>query len=98
MTSNNTVTKVMEERNQEYQDAWASTGTMIQSSGLSGDVLRLLVGYPRFFFCWVMILNKLIRILGTPNKLDSWVDIAGYAQLVVNDIEKSKGDPNGSSD
>ena len=36
-----------------------------------------------------MIAHKIGRILnGDPNYIDSWVDIAGYAQLVVNILEK----------
>lgn len=35
-----------------------------------------------------MILHKIARIVnGNPNHVESWVDIAGYAQLVVNDLE-----------
>lgn len=35
-----------------------------------------------------MIANKIGRILnGDPTYADSWVDIAGYAQLVVNELE-----------
>lgn len=35
-----------------------------------------------------MIAHKIGRILnGDPNYADSWVDIAGYAQLVVNELE-----------
>ena len=35
-----------------------------------------------------MIAHKIGRILnGDPNYSDSWVDIAGYAQLVVNELE-----------
>lgn len=38
-----------------------------------------------------MIAHKIGRILnGDPNYLDSWVDIVGYAQLVV---DRLKGDP-----
>lgn len=38
-----------------------------------------------------MICHKLGRILnGDPNYADSWVDIAGYAQLVVNYLEGMK--------
>jgi hypothetical protein len=38
-----------------------------------------------------MIQHKIARILnGDPNYIDSWVDICGYAQLVVNDLEKQK--------
>jgi hypothetical protein len=36
------------------------------------------------------IANKLGRILaGNPNHLDNWVDIAGYATLVVRQLEKT---------
>lgn len=35
-----------------------------------------------------MIVHKIARILnGNPNYKDSWVDIVGYAQLVVNELE-----------
>jgi hypothetical protein len=35
-----------------------------------------------------MIANKLARIVnGDPNYLDSWVDIVGYATLVINKLE-----------
>ena len=35
-----------------------------------------------------MIAHKIGRILnGDPNYADSWVDIAGYAQLVANELE-----------
>ncbi|MEY4910070.1 MAG: hypothetical protein RL260_3788 [Pseudomonadota bacterium] len=38
-----------------------------------------------------MIAHKIGRILnGDPNYDDSWVDIAGYAQLIVREL---KGDP-----
>jgi hypothetical protein len=37
-----------------------------------------------------LICNKLSRICnGDPFYVDSWRDIAGYAQLVVNELEKS---------
>lgn len=36
-----------------------------------------------------MIAHKIGRILnGDPNYLDSWVDLAGYAQLVVNELNE----------
>jgi hypothetical protein len=38
-----------------------------------------------------MIQHKIARILnGDPNYADNWVDIAGYAQLVVNELQKPK--------
>jgi hypothetical protein len=38
-----------------------------------------------------MIASKLARIvIGNPNHRDSWIDIAGYAQLVADSIVKSE--------
>ncbi|WP_432481717.1 DUF6378 domain-containing protein [Moraxella sp. ZY200743] len=37
-----------------------------------------------------MIASKLARIVsGNPSYKDSWVDIAGYAQLIVNELENN---------
>lgn len=37
-----------------------------------------------------MIAHKLARIVsGDPNYIDSWQDLAGYATLVVRDLEKT---------
>lgn len=44
-----------------------------------------------------MIMHKIGRILnGDPNYIDSWVDIAGYAQLVVDRLRNDQGNPKGS--
>jgi len=38
-----------------------------------------------------MIAHKIGRILnGDPNYIDSWVDIVGYAQLVVNELTEEE--------
>lgn len=38
-----------------------------------------------------MICTKMSRLAwGNPNKLDTWQDIAGYATLIVNILEKEK--------
>ena len=37
-----------------------------------------------------MICTKLSRIVcGNPHQLDSWLDIAGYAQLVVDELQRN---------
>lgn len=39
-----------------------------------------------------MILHKIARILnGNPNYIDSWKDIIGYSQLVVDRLNKTEG-------
>jgi len=38
-----------------------------------------------------MILHKISRLLnGNHNKIDTWQDISGYAELVVNELKKTK--------
>lgn len=40
-----------------------------------------------------MIQHKVARILnGDPNYADNWIDIAGYATLVANRLEKGEND------
>ena len=40
-----------------------------------------------------MILHKIARIVnGNENKIDSWQDIAGYATLVVEQLEKEQNE------
>lgn len=40
-----------------------------------------------------MISHKIARILnGDPNYADNWIDIAGYATLVANRLEKGEND------
>jgi hypothetical protein len=44
-----------------------------------------------------MILHKIARIMnGDPYYMDNWVDIVGYAQLVVDRYQKEKGELCGS--
>jgi len=40
-----------------------------------------------FGYNWIQMLGKLCRILFSPNKIDHWRDIAGYAELVVREME-----------
>jgi hypothetical protein len=38
-----------------------------------------------------MIAHKIARILnGDPNYVDSWLDVSGYATLIVNELNKEK--------
>jgi hypothetical protein len=41
---------------------------------------------------WDLICTKMARIVhGNPHNRDSWADIAGYAQLVVTDMDRQDG-------
>lgn len=78
--------ELLSERNQQYAEAWRKTGLMAQL--VESELTGMLLKFPEAWYNWVIILNKLVRILGDPYKIDSWRDIAGYATLVVDYIEK----------
>lgn len=57
------------------------------------DAMRQYKNWPALSDCQLetlhMIAHKIGRILtGNPDVEDHWVDIAGYAQLIVNDIQR----------
>lgn len=82
------VSEVIDERGRQYGQAWAMSGLALVP--MKDQIAYLLSAYPRYFFCWIMIHNKLLRLLKDPAHLDSWVDIAGYAQLVIYDLQNVK--------
>jgi hypothetical protein len=79
--------ELLRERN-AYANAWSITGKVM--APLFPSLSALGRTFPEAWYPWIMILNKLIRILGTPKHLDSWRDIVGYAQLVVDHLTKKE--------
>jgi predicted acylesterase/phospholipase RssA len=82
-----TTEQLLQER-ERYLEAWRKTGVM--SHSLTAEIAHLHFVFPEGWFNWGIILNKLVRILGDPKHLDSWRDIAGYATLVVEYLEKEE--------
>ncbi len=80
------VLDVMEERDKEYGDAWKITGEILAFL-LSPNKKKSPLFNTHFVFNWAMILNKLCRALITPNNPDHWLDIAGYATLVYEEVK-----------
>lgn len=80
--------ELLDERSVSYQNAWLKTGWMAKQ--VSAEIASLLFHFPDGWWSWVVILNKLVRILGDPEHLDSWKDIVGYATLVVDRLEGEK--------
>ncbi len=79
-------TEVIEERDEAYGRAWVKTGQILSF------LLRNPSAQPALFsthwvFSWIMILNKLSRILSSPDNPDHWLDIAGYATLVYEEVK-----------
>lgn len=86
------MSKLLEQRGQNYGDF---SGQASISQGLK-DVARNGVQYdslkPFQKESVEMILHKIARIVnGNPNYIDSWRDIIGYAQLVVDELNQTEG-------
>lgn len=89
--------EVVKERNSNYANAWRVTGDIIANAeGVRGGLNMLLSHNYEMYFPWVMILNKLLRILGSPKNPDHWLDIMGYAKLVYGTLVE-EGDTNVAS-
>ena len=79
---------LVQERDKEYKGAWLVTGMMIAVHPVRVAYSNMLQNHPQYTYAWMIILNKLVRVLANPTHLDSWKDIAGYATLVVNHLEQ----------
>ena len=84
--------KVIKERGKLYGPTWHLTSKIVTLLHVMGYMDTILLD-DVVFHNWFMILGKLMRLLKSPRHIDSWVDIAGYAQLVI-DYE-TKGEDNG---
>lgn len=88
--ANQTVQQLLQERNAQYGAAWKTTGEMVYP--VLEKYLSFSSVFPAGIYPWMIILNKLDRLLADPRNIDSWKDIAGYATLVVEYLEKEKSD------
>jgi len=84
------IDELIQGRNTQYAEAWRKTGIM--SHPVVDDIAKLHQVFPEGWYNWVIILNKLVRLLGDPKNIDSWQDIAGYATLVVDYLKKENQD------
>lgn len=91
MTAPPPIKQVLEERGKNY-------GNFTTQAVISCDIkialfAKNLIMEPYQREALEMIAHKLSRIVnGDPNYIDSWVDIAGYATLVVDRLKKDKND------
>ncbi|BCD59597.1 MULTISPECIES: DUF6378 domain-containing protein [unclassified Nitratiruptor] len=79
---------------QERQKTHGDFKEQAEISQILKDQIALTEGYKRMLNstqreALQMIAHKIARILaGDPNEVDHWRDIAGYATLVVKELEK----------
>lgn len=80
--------EIVKERDDEYGNVsyWHGRLFEVIPRELREGILQN--GMHGFFFPWHLIFNKLLRALKTPMNRDHWIDIQGYAQLAINNLEE----------
>lgn len=82
--------RIIDERRTIYGNACGKTSRIVGDELVSGS-LDTLSQYG-LLFNWIMILNKLMRAAVSPQIVDHWADIIGYAQLAIDEINERPGD------
>lgn len=85
------INNILDERGNRYGDfsSNATTTQLIKQAINLGDTANKLSFYQRESL--EMIAHKISRIVnGDANYIDSWVDIIGYAQLVIDKLQHNK--------
>jgi hypothetical protein len=85
------INNILDERGNRYGDfsSNATTTQLIKQAINLGDTTNKLSFYQRESL--EMIAHKISRIVnGDANYMDSWVDIVGYAQLVIDKLQRDK--------
>lgn len=85
------INSILDERGNRYGDfaSNATTTQLIKQAMNLGDTADKLAFYQRESL--EMIAHKISRIVnGDANYMDSWVDIVGYAQLVIDKLQHDK--------
>jgi hypothetical protein len=77
---------LLNERRQEYGQAWVVAGMIMQAFNEVIFISNLFACTP-YGHNWILILSKLCRALHSPYNRDHWQDIVGYCQLVLDDID-----------
>lgn len=78
--------RLLAERGEVYGEAWILTGEVADYLHQNASHAELLdSGY---YYAWITILGKLIRLIRSPYHLDTWRDIIGWATLAANHIER----------
>jgi hypothetical protein len=83
-----TVEHLLTARANEYGKSWWIHGLV--TAILAEELHIFNLEFPEAFWSWQAILDKLIRALFSPRKIDHWKDIEGYAHLVREYLESGK--------
>lgn len=82
------VDSTLSQRGESYGDAWKLTGQFLSEVITKYNISLSPLMASGYMYNWMSIMSKLLRALTSPRKRDHWVDIAGYATLVANDLEE----------
>jgi hypothetical protein len=78
---------VREERSGRYGNLWRITADIVQVARFNYPHAALWNSY--YLAMWFKILGKVVRLIREPERKEHWIDIVGYAQLVVDDLEET---------
>ena len=79
---------LLAERAVTHGETWIVAGEVVQMLHHNYELMNTINSTP-YGHNWMLLLSKLIRCLYTPYNIDHWRDLAGYATLVVNHLEKA---------
>lgn len=84
--------RLIEERDSIYGDAWQMAGTIIALAAKQVDSVRDSTPFKEltrsgYAYNWIQMVGKICRLLWSPNDVEHWRDIEGYAQLVIREME-----------
>ena len=82
----NRILALVTERSKVYGEAWLKTGFVLRVLEFGKSAMAT----SDYVYAWMICINKLVRLMTTPNHLDSWEDLAGYATLVSEDIRSQQ--------
>ena len=81
---------LLDRRQETHGDAWIAHGALMHESEVYRAAFGRVTEESPYGLAWMMIVNKLIRASFDPTFDDHWKDIVGYAQLVLDDLAKTK--------
>ena len=81
---------LLEERGELYGDSWKLGGRLV--AVFANWVANRWPGNSQYWHPVVMILVKVARLSASPEHIDTWRDIAGYAMMVVEHLEREAKD------
>lgn len=79
------ISALVEGKRQVYGDSWRLLSSLFNIVRRDADLDMLFV--TDYFTSWFMILFKLCRAINDPRNKENWIDIQGYAEIVLKDLE-----------